>query len=328
MERLCYYPKGNTSSPAEIESVLSCHIPGRGWLCGGFPWKERVIMITLDKEKCTQCALCITRFHGYCISEKDGFPVFDHSLCNLCQKCVAICPSGAIMVNHTPPEKITKREHVKPGDLYQFFRQRRTIKVFRDKKIPREILQKFIDIAQYAPNQNKTIDMTLIDDRNLINIIDKQAYSFFMRIYRFLFSFTPLELFIRLFYRDLLVVKKKMEHDLFINKGIVKKGTQVLIILTGNKLAPAVEGSAYCLLAAVMYYAESAGIGTCFMDALKIAINGSKKLKRRLHLHQPVLGVLVCGYPGEKIINIPRGYNINVRWNPGQEERNKPGYEK
>ncbi len=63
-------------------------------------------MISVDKVKCKKCGICISLMEGYCITGKEGYPVFDFSICNLCKKCVAVCPYQAIMINNIHPEKI------------------------------------------------------------------------------------------------------------------------------------------------------------------------------------------------------------------------------
>jgi MinD superfamily P-loop ATPase len=115
------------------------------------------MLISLDKEKCLKCGVCSARMKGYCISAEDGFPIFNDILCNTCQKCVAICPSQAIMVNGIYPQKITDESILDPQMILSMLEKRRSIKKYSDKEIPREIIEKIISVAKYAPNQNKNI---------------------------------------------------------------------------------------------------------------------------------------------------------------------------
>ena len=148
-------------------------------------------MISVDINKCKKCNICINHFKGYCISEKQGVPVFDHTICNLCQKCVAICPHQAISVNNIAPRKIQKQINLKAEDLLELLSRRRSIKIYLKKEIPKKIIMDVVNAAKYAPNQNKNIDVIIINDKKLIDYIDSKALNFFLKIYRLLFAFKP-----------------------------------------------------------------------------------------------------------------------------------------
>ena len=168
-------------------------------------------MVTLDKDRCTKCGKCIKRMQNYCISEQDGYPVFDYSLCNICQKCAVICPSQAIMVNGRYPEKITDKHGITPELLVPFLEQRRSAKLFRDKKIPSEIMKQIVSAAKYAPNQNKNLSVHAVTDPDLINLFNEYSLKFTGTWYRILFKFKPVTWFIKIFARKLDIIKKKME---------------------------------------------------------------------------------------------------------------------
>lgn len=272
-------------------------------------------MISVDLVKCKRCGVCIKRYQGYCISDQDGYPVFDHSLCNLCRKCAAICPSQAILVNGTTPQKAERNRELQPEDFYELLSRRRSIKVFKDEKIPRSIISQIVKVGKYAPNQNKNIDVIVLDDPELLALIDQVSLRFVTRIYRLLFSFKPLTWFFQVFSPQLPMIKKKIEFDVRINRHIVKKGTQALIILVGDRRVPVTESSAHYLLAAMIFYAEALGVGSCPMDSLKVSIGGSKAIRRKLGIKTNVLGVLSLGYSAENIVNIPEGYELKVQWN-------------
>ncbi len=273
-------------------------------------------MITVDTGRCIKCGKCTRTMKKYCISEQDGYPVFDHSLCNTCQKCVTICPVQAIMVNNTYPDKIAGNDRkCSPEALGSLFERRRSIKHFQDRPIPGPVIQEIVSVAKYAPNQNKNISILVVDNQELIAEIDREALSMVRIMYRLLFGFKPVTAFVKLFSKEMDTIKRKMEYDLFDRKQVVKKNTQALIILTGDRKVPVTENSAHYVLATVMYMAEALEIGNCLMDSLLYTLNMRKKLKKRLNIQEHVLGVLSLGYSDENIVNIPRGYEVDIKWN-------------
>ena len=271
------------------------------------------MLIVLDKNRCKRCGICINMMKGYCIAEKDGYPVFDETLCNTCQKCVSICPSRAITVGGVHPEKIDETQKIDPEPIYALFEKRRSTKRFADKPVPREIVEKIVSVAKFAPNQNKNLSVLVIDDKQLIAEIDKAAIAFVKTMYRILFGWKPLELFFRLFSKELGTIKRKMEYQSF--QRVMPENTQAIIIVSGNKKVPVTERSAPYMLAAMMYMAESLGIGNCLMDSIHLALRTHRKLRERLKISEDVFGVLILGYSNENVRNIPRGYEVNVRWN-------------
>lgn len=274
-------------------------------------------MITVDTEKCTQCGICISNFEGYCILNDNGTPLIDYEICNQCQKCISLCPNQAILMNNVRPHKIEEFDRIDYDDLITLLKYRRSTKSFVQKDIPKNIIEKIVDSAKYAPNQNKNIDILIINDPQIIKTIDKNALKFVNRWYGILFSFKPITGFISLFANSLHVIKKKMARDLLIKKKIVKENTNVLLVAIGNPRTPVTEMSAQYLLGTMILSAVSLNIGCTLMDSLKLTINNNKKIIKQLGIKNTdkALGVLALGYSNEKIINIPQGYKINSYWN-------------
>jgi nitroreductase/NAD-dependent dihydropyrimidine dehydrogenase PreA subunit len=271
------------------------------------------MLIALDKNQCKRCGICINMMKGYCISEKDGFPIFDATLCNTCQKCVAICPSQAITVAGVHPDKIDATRKVDPEQIYALFEKRRSTKHFTGEPVPKGILETIVSVAKFAPNQNKNLSVLVVDDKRLIAEIDQTAIAFVKTMYRILFGWKPVELFCQLFYKDIETLKRKMEYHSF--QRVMPENTQAILVVSGNKKIPVTERSAHYMLATMMVMAEALGIGNCLMDSIYVSLRTNRKLRKRLKITGDVFGVLVLGYSGENIKNIPRGYEVNVRWN-------------
>ena len=271
-------------------------------------------MITIDIEKCTHCGICISNFEGYCIINENDTPLIDYEICNQCQKCIALCPNQAILMNNVIPQKINGLEKIGYEDLISLLKLRRSTKSFVQQDIPKDIVEKIVDSAKYAPNQNKNIDILIINDSQIIQAIDKNALKFVKRWYGMMFSFKPITGFISLFAKSLHVIKKKMARDIFIKQKVVKENTNVLLIAIGNPKTPVTEMSAQYLLSTMILSAVSLNIG-CTL--IKLTINNNKKVKNMLGIKKTdkALGVLALGYSNEKIINIPQGYEINTYWN-------------
>jgi len=253
------------------------------------------------------------------MSADDRFPVIDRQICNQCQKCVAICPQQALLVDGVRPLRMTDERPVSPEALEALMARRRSIKRFADRPIPRALLERIAQSGRYAPNQYKNIDAIIVDDPLLLSEIDRGALGSVRRWYRILFGFRPLTWFCSLFSEDLFVIKKKMERDLFTRGRIMKPGTKALILLTGDPRVSMTRASAQYLLANMILYAQTHGVSSCLMDSLRLTLTSSK-MKRRLTIasRDTVLGVLSLGYSAERIVNIPEGYRLNIRWNAGR----------
>jgi nitroreductase len=77
------------------------------------------------------------------------------------------------------------------------------------------------------------------------------------------------------------------------------------------------EASAQYGMAGALLFCEAAGLGSCLMDSLKIAMNNKRAIKSRLNVpcRFRILSVLAVGYPEEKILNIPGVSVMRTGWN-------------
>ena len=274
-------------------------------------------MVSIDNDRCSNCGICYELYGGYCIALKDDKIEIDYSVCNECQKCIAVCPMMAFSNNGKPPRRIEKPIDIKPEQFEELLQRRRSIKNFKKTKIPKEVLGNLARIAQYAPTMNKKIEMIIIDDEDMIKLIDEAAMSYVRKYYNILFNRKIVLKFCQIFSDTLPIIKRKMERDLFNRGQVIKNNTPALMLLLGDTRIPLSESSAQYYMANMILYAQLIGLGSCPMDSLKLAINHNKKVKDRLKIPRnfKVLGVLAVGYPHERILNVPEGYKMNVGWN-------------
>ncbi len=187
--------------------------------------------------------------------------------------------------------------------------------------MPRRVLERITAAAAYAPNQNKDISLLVIDDPKLIGRVNDAAVRFTRRWYRILYSPNPIALLARLFMgkRQYRLMKRKMEFGHGAKNHVVYEHTQAIVAAYGNPRVPMTGPSAPYLLANMLLMAEALGVGSTLLESVKLSLNLSHSLKKAFGLPpgSKVFGVLILGYTGEKIVNIPRGYSVPVAWNKG-----------
>jgi nitroreductase/NAD-dependent dihydropyrimidine dehydrogenase PreA subunit len=116
-------------------------------------------LLSVDQDKCKQDGLCaadcpmgIIRFDG-----PGNYPELiqgGEAFCIRCGHCVAVCPHGAMDHAEVPLAKcpdIDPALAVSPAQAEQFLRSRRSVRRFKDKLVEREVLQRLIETARYAP---------------------------------------------------------------------------------------------------------------------------------------------------------------------------------
>lgn len=125
--------------------------------------------VSVDRDECTVCEICVERCA--CFSENEGeiIAAADENCCNLCGHCVALCPVHAISHSKMDMENFIELDpavNFKTDDFIQFIRSRRSHRRFLDKPVPREVLEKLIDVCRYAPTGSNVQDVEILVIQN------------------------------------------------------------------------------------------------------------------------------------------------------------------
>jgi len=114
--------------------------------------------ITIDHSKCTACGICVHVCKDFSLELKDKVlrettnPLFG---CIGCGHCVAVCPEDAIMVTGRTLSETDYYQLPEESAGYEALRglmeKRRSIRDFKDKPVPQELIDKIMEAASTAP---------------------------------------------------------------------------------------------------------------------------------------------------------------------------------
>jgi len=132
-------------------------------------------LFEVNQKTCKQDGICAADCPAGLIDfQKDRYPTpvaEAEELCTRCGHCVAVCPTGSLShremsVEHCPP--IKKDFQVTMEQCEHFMRSRRSIRVFKDKPVPREELLRLIEIARYAPTgrNSQSVEWMVLSNRD------------------------------------------------------------------------------------------------------------------------------------------------------------------
>lgn len=135
-------------------------------------------LIEVNKQTCNQDGICAAVCPANLINFTKGkypTPVAEvEELCIRCGHCVTACPSASLLHAEIQLEQcptIRKELLLSAEQSEQFLRSRRSIRNYRDKPVPKETLQKLIEVARYAPSghNTQTAEWLVISNREELN---------------------------------------------------------------------------------------------------------------------------------------------------------------
>ena len=114
-------------------------------------------VITVNKETCSECGLCVricpTRI--FRSSNRDTTTTIYHpEECVLCGQCKCVCSTDSIIHSgfvSTNFNRILNRKPVTPEVAFEFLSQRRSVRNYEKKTPSKELLEKIVQIAGFAP---------------------------------------------------------------------------------------------------------------------------------------------------------------------------------
>jgi nitroreductase/NAD-dependent dihydropyrimidine dehydrogenase PreA subunit len=149
-----------------------------------------VPQIAINQATCTRCGACVALCTGPVYKRLDDrIEAATPDNCWLCGHCVAVCPADAIAHSAYPIEEcpILDTAALPSLDgLISAFRERRSARVFRSRRVPRHVVQELVDISRWAPSASnrQPVDWIAFDDPARIAALGGQAITAFVRTAR------------------------------------------------------------------------------------------------------------------------------------------------
>jgi ferredoxin len=116
--------------------------------------------ITIDADVCKKCGSCAMTCPRGIIEQKEKGTIpsivsADLDACFRCGQCAAICPQGALSHSHFPEGTVTpiRSDYLPTYDqVLEVIRSRRAKRLFRDKAVERDVLEKVLEAARFGPS--------------------------------------------------------------------------------------------------------------------------------------------------------------------------------
>ncbi|MFH0890354.1 MAG: nitroreductase family protein [Candidatus Aenigmatarchaeota archaeon] len=160
-------------------------------------------------------------------------------------------------------------------DVIDAIKKRRSIRKYKDRSVPKNIMNSILDAARYAPTARnmQELDYKIITSKSLMQKISDR-----IRVLQ---------------EKESLSIQTKDSSNLF-------HGAPLLIIITGPVDNKWTYIDAAIAAETIMLYATSIGLGTCFIGTARF-IDKDTELLNELHILEGnrVAATVACGYPDE-----------------------------
>lgn len=131
--------------------------------------------LIIDTDRCIGCGRCVKVCIRANISVMDGKAKETPSGpmgCFDCGHCMAVCPKDAIRLEKYMDQNDRIVDHddskvIGYDTMMEFLRRRRSIRWFKDEKVPDDVLQKLFDASYYSPSaqNSQKVEFVVMDQR-------------------------------------------------------------------------------------------------------------------------------------------------------------------
>ena len=276
-------------------------------------------MVVIDRDKCTGCESCVRICHEGCMSLVEGIASIDHEYCSTCSQCVAICPERALSWDGVEPGSFDADRVPTPEQLDELFKQRRSIRAYKQHKIDRALLEEIVHYGIYAPTHNYGFRAIIVDDEAVMDALDRILMRFVSTVYTVAYRPKIVGVMAGMLglSEEYQLSKPKLENSL--ERGFAFHHPAAIVSIVGHKRIPLSVDSAQYALANMTFYAQVKGIASCLWGNGPIFMDKSPAARRQLGLRRSdrIFGALFLGYPVIKFRNKVEGRRMAIQWNGG-----------
>lgn len=232
--------------------------------------------------------------------------------CIYCGQCVAVCPTESLRMPKLDEEDFKHLERMPFGydEFFDFLKLRRSVRVFKDRLVERDVVDKILQAAATAPMgfPPHTTEVVVVDDREeldslleeLVKEYDSMVKAFSNPIGRGIVRLSAGA-------KDYGVLKNHIvETARFANELYHRDGTDrymyrapMLMMFHGNRRGISYEENAHLVCHHAMLAAVSLDLGTTIIGLIPPVVDRSKLLRERYGIPKEnrVVNSLILGYP-------------------------------
>ena len=252
--------------------------------------------IQLDKERCTQCGLCVNVCRGVLGMGTHG-PEAIKQECIACGHCVAACPNEALDNLNSPLKNQVLLKEVQKLDaesVASFLRSRRSIRAYKKIAVPRVEISKLLDIARFAPSacNSQGVAYLVIDNPDTLKKITAATIVWAEEKFK---NDSPAS--------STLASSILSQINNYHQNGedvVLRSAPCLVVAITDKNMLPMGRDNTHFSLAYAQLFAPTIELGTCFAGFFEICANDSyQPLLSILNLpeNMSVTGGLMVGYP-------------------------------
>lgn len=253
--------------------------------------------ITINKNKCIQCGLCINDCVSKCLGTDDNdFPKMKApDRCLECQHCMTICPQGALSFNGKSP---SKSEKVSTKDILSLIKSRRSIRQYTNEELTEDEWKTIKDMLPYVPtgcNSHK-LHFSIVEKKSVMETLKEKVNNKFIKLLNNKIL-SPLV-------KHFEVYKESFEKG----EDIIFRDAPHMIVVSSPISAPCAPQDPIIALSYIELYAQSLGYGTCWCGYAELCIKLFPELCEILEIpkgYTPVYAMLI-GKPAVTYQRVPQ----------------------
>jgi nitroreductase/NAD-dependent dihydropyrimidine dehydrogenase PreA subunit len=278
--------------------------------------KEKYIMlpVIINYDRCNADGICtevcprkLIKFNDE--GSKPRLTPEAAALCINCGHCLSACPAGAISLNGIASEDCAETVNSRwPGndELDLFLRSRRSIRVYKEKPVDREMLKRLLDTCRYAPSgsNQQPVNWIIATDKEQIQMLGQLVIDWMKDTVKSKQTIAP--------QWPLASLIQKWEDG----EDVIFRNAPLVIITHAHETSSLPTES--CVIAMTYFdlLATSMGLGTCWVGFLMTAASLYAPIREVLdmpHGHK-LYGAMVAGYPKYTYKKIPERNRTKVIW--------------
>ena len=294
----------------------------------GSPAKPTPAFPRVVEEKCNGCGICQKECAADIIEMRDGLPFLARSMdCVECGHCIAVCPTGAMQDPLAMKgDNIAYKAEDFPSSksLQLLFRARRSVRKYKNKPLPKSVLETILDAGRYAPTGGNRPDVHFIvitspeEIEWLRGAVLESVLNMFRKLQK---AAKPAAMFMGREYLDTFnyyvpILENFQDRWNKMGDDRIFYHAPALILVHGKKRDDIVGfGNAVALYQASLM-AQTLKIGCCFNGFLQVAPAFDANIRKRLGIpkNHKCYGAMGLGYEKPKYRRLVRRRPPNVTW--------------